>query len=348
MDYKKIQTYFFLAILLIVLAVNLTIFSPYLYAMVLALIFAVILHPIYVKMLKTRFFKKTPSLTAFVVLFFLILLIITPLLTLGILLVKEATALYFDLTSTGMIDFLIERFQNFANQHFPNANINIAENFNESFNQFLKYLINNLGAVFSNVFGLAFSFFIMLFGVYYLLKDGKKFRNALVVFSPLADRYDKQIITKLSQAVNSVVKGTLLIAIIQGTLAGAGFLIFGVPNAILLGSVTIITALIPAIGTAATIIPAIIYLFMTGSTLSAIGLLLWGSLLVGLIDNFLRPKLLAKDIHLHPMLILLSAVGGIVIFGAMGFFIGPLMLSLLFALLDIYQEEFHDYISNGR
>ncbi len=348
MDYKKVQAYFFLGILLIVLGINLTIFSPYFYAMVMALIFAVILHPLYVKLLNTSFFKKTPSLSAFVILFFLILLIITPLLTLGILLVKEATALYFDLTSSGVTDFLVNNLQQFANQHFPNANINIANNFNDYFNQFLKYLINNLGALFSNVFALAFSFFIMLFGVYYLLKDGKKFRQALVMISPLADKYDKQIIKKLSHAVNSVVKGTLLIAIIQGILAGTGFLIFGVPNAILLGLVTVVTALIPAIGTAATIIPAVIYLFMTGHVYSAVGLLLWGGLLVGLIDNFLRPKLLAKDINLHPMLILLSAVGGIVIFGAMGFFIGPLMLSLLFALLDIYQEEFHDYLSNSK
>jgi len=183
-----------------------------------------------------------------------------------------------------------------------------------------------------------------LFALYYLLKDGKKLTKAVITYSPLADKYDKQILEKLSIAVNSVIKGSLLISIIQGILAGIGFWIFGVPNPALLGAATVIASLIPAVGTAVIILPACFYLFLTSHFLAGIGLLLWGLLLVGLIDNFLRPKLIEKDIHLHPFLILLSVIGGISLFGAFGFILGPLVLSLLFALLDIYKEEFKDYI----
>ena len=125
-------------------------------------------------------------------------------------------------------------------------------------------------------------------------------------------------------------------ALIQGILTAVGFTFFGIPNATLWGSVAAITALIPGIGTALVLLPAILYLYFSGETLFAVGLLLWGMTAVGLVDNFLGPKLASYGMRLHPFLILLSVFGGVGFFGPLGFLLGPLVLSLLFALIEIY------------
>ncbi|OGF29587.1 hypothetical protein A2300_03540 [Candidatus Falkowbacteria bacterium RIFOXYB2_FULL_35_7] len=324
------------------------VFLPYLYALIFAAMLVVIFDPLYQKMLKFRVCKKFPSLTSFIVVLLVLLIILIPLVSLGFLMVKEATQLYSTVISGQTSYSLIAKIEESIHSYFPTLNIDLVSDFADYSKQALNFLITNLGQIFSNVAGAVFSFFIMLFALYYFLKDGHKLKQRLIVFSPLNDKYDKRIFEKLWLAVNSVIRGTLLVALIQGLLAGLGFLIFGVPNPVLLGAITIIAALVPVGGTAVVVIPAILYLFLTGQFFAGFGMLIWGFFLVGMIDNFLRPKLLEKDIKLHPFLIFISALGGIAVFGVFGFILGPLILSLLFALLDIYQEEFHQYIVKSR
>jgi predicted PurR-regulated permease PerM len=110
-----------------------------------------------------------------------------------------------------------------------------------------------------------------------------------------------------------------------------------VPSALLWGGVTVIAALVPGVGTSLVIIPGVLYLFFTGDTTHAVGLLFWGVACVGLIDNILGPKLIEKNINIHPLLILLSVLGGIAFFGVIGFILGPIVLSFLFTLFQIYK-----------
>jgi predicted PurR-regulated permease PerM len=135
-----------------------------------------------------------------------------------------------------------------------------------------------------------------------------------------------------------VIKGSLLIALIQGMVSGTGFAIFGVPNPVLLGSVAIIAALIPNVGTAVVLTPAILYLYLTDQVWQSAGLLIWGITAVGLIDNLLGPTLIGRSSKIHPLLILLAVLGGLAFFGPLGFILGPLVISLLFAVLDIYER----------
>ena len=178
--------------------------------------------------------------------------------------------------------------------------------------------------------------FIFLIAIYYLFKDGHKLKTAIIILSPLQDIHDETIFDKLALAINSVIRGNLAVALVQGVLTAIGFALFGVPNATLWGSIAAIAALIPGIGTALVLLPAILYLYLSGETLSAVGLLFWGMTAVGLVDNFLGPKLASRGMRLHQFLILLSILGGISFFGPLGFLLGPLILSLLFALLEIY------------
>jgi predicted PurR-regulated permease PerM len=202
---------------------------------------------------------------------------------------------------------------------------------------FLEWSFANLDTIFSSVTKLAFQIFIMLFALFYLLRDGTKLKKALIALSPLIDTYDEKIIAKVKQAIRSVVAGSLVVSIIQGILTGLGFLIFGVPNPALWGSFAVVAALIPGFGTSLVLIPGIIYLFLDSTQLHAFGLLAWGALAVGLVDNYLSPILINRGIQIHPFIILLSVMGGLAFFGPIGFIAGPLVVALLSALFEIYK-----------
>ena len=177
----------------------------------------------------------------------------------------------------------------------------------------------------------------MLFALFYLLRDGGKLKQGVIMISPLNDQYDEKIFSKLKQAIRSVVVGSLVVSFIQGLLTGIGFFVFGVPNPALWGSFAVVSALIPGIGTSLVLLPGVLYLFFMSTNLHALGLLIWGIVAVGLIDNYLGPTLVNRGVHIHPFLILLSVMGGLVFFGPIGFIAGPLIVALLFALLEIYK-----------
>ena len=179
---------------------------------------------------------------------------------------------------------------------------------------------------------------MFLISLFYFLRDGKSFTQYLKILSPLSDRQDEKILSRLFVAVNSVIKGALSIALIQGFLTGIGFWIFGVPNPVLWGSTAAIAALVPNIGTALVLVPAIGFLYLNGEVAQAIGLGIWSITAVGLIDNILGPYLINRGVKIHPLLILLSVIGGLGLFGPVGFLLGPLIISLLFALIDIHFE----------
>jgi predicted PurR-regulated permease PerM len=129
----------------------------------------------------------------------------------------------------------------------------------------------------------------------------------------------------------------LLIALTQGFVSGIGFAIFGVPSATLWGSMAAVGSLVPGVGTAIVIAPMVMYLLVTGSTVAAIGLAIWGIIAVGMVDNFLGPILVGRGVRIHALFILFAVIGGVQYFGPLGFILGPLVLSLLYALLDIHR-----------
>jgi predicted PurR-regulated permease PerM len=153
----------------------------------------------------------------------------------------------------------------------------------------------------------------------------------------LDNKYDEHIFTRIKKTITTIVKGVLLIAIIQGCLAGLGMWIFGVPNPTLWGTVSAVVSLVPGLGTAIIFIPAVAYMFVVGNTAYAIGLLLWGALIVGLVDNFLGPYLYSRGAEINPLVMLFSVLGGLSLFGPIGFIFGPIIVALFFTLIEIYQ-----------
>lgn len=333
---QKPQFYFLLFLLFGTLIMSFFVLRPFISVFILAVVFTVIFQPLYRKILKHSFNHE--GLAAFITAIIVAAIILTPLAFLGARIFQELRQLYVSMIENGGKDNFINIFngllENFRNYFLlPQAfSINISQYLKEG----LSWLLQNLGSLFSNFAGILASCFIFLVSFYYLLKDGGKLKQAVINYSPLADIDDKMILCKLELAVSSVVKGYFSIALIQGFLTTIGFMIFSVPNAMLWGVVASIASLIPSVGTALVFIPAIILMFFQGNIFSAVGLLLWGMLAVGMVDNFLGPKLIGRGMKLHPLLILFSVFGGLIFFGLIGFILGPIILSLLFALAHIY------------
>ena len=140
--------------------------------------------------------------------------------------------------------------------------------------------------------------------------------------------------------VTCVIQGSVLVAVLQGVLAGVGFAVFRVPGAVLWGMVTVLAAFVPWVGTALTLVPAILFLLLADRGAAALGLTLWGVVVVGLTDNLLHPEFIGARAKVNPLLVLISVLGGLQAFGITGFLVGPIILSLFLALLEIYQQEF--------
>ncbi len=334
---KQTQVYFFVAIFLAVLALNLAMFLPFMGAVVIALTLVTIFDPIYKKI--NKFLNDKRSWASFITVLLVLLVIVIPIFFLGTLVIKESSIIYFMLKE-GSGEAYINNLNQIINSKLQIISPDTSFNLKLIFEKIIDFFVRNLAGVFSGVSGIFFSLFLSLLALYYLFKDGDKFKKAIIILSPLDDKYDGEIFNKLSQTASSVVKGSLLVALVQGILSGLGFLFFGIPNPAIWGAIGIISALIPVVGTALVLLPGVIYLFSIGSVGAAIGLLIWGIVIVGGIDNLLRQKILERGINIHPFFILISVLGGLEFFGAIGFLLGPLLLSLMFSLLEIYKKEF--------
>lgn len=336
MSHKTIQLSFFIILTLGLLALTFFIFKPYLGVIFLSVILAVVFHPVYLKiLLKFGGRKNLSSFATVIVIFFVILV---PAILISTSLLREAIDLYNTLALGGAdklileLNTLLNNFSKvFSIQEFsPYLSIDTYAR------DLLGWVISHFDSVFTVVFGSIFNFILMLLSLYYLLMYGEEIKNSLVVWSPLPDNFDHNIVSALHSSVDAVVRGRLLVSVAQGLFVGLGFFIFGVGNPVLWGFVAGITSLIPILGTAVVTIPAVLFLFISGHFGAGIGLLLWAALAVGLVDNVLSFFFFKGKIPVHPLVILFSILGGVELFGVIGFLVGPICVSAFVAFLKIY------------
>ncbi|MDO8558561.1 MAG: AI-2E family transporter [bacterium] len=344
MTQKQVQAVFFFSLMVLVGIVSLFLLWSYLIILSVALALAILFRPLFNWFrLKLRFGRGVSALFVTFIVFFAVAL---PLSALLILLGVEVRGVYGDLqvfleterlrgaSSSPLLHWIAESLQN-----------KIADE--GSVNAVLSFVSKNFVSVFSGVGGVFFNALLFFIAFYYFMKDGHVFRQKLFGISPLSDAAETKIYNTVLVAINAVMRGALIIAFMQGALAGIGFWIFGINAPILLGSVTMFASLIPMLGTSLVLVPSILFLFATGSTASGIGFALWSGIAVGLVDNIFKPKLIEQRMKIHPLLILLSILGGLNIFGFLGFIIGPLVLAVAWALAEIYREEYHPHIESS-
>jgi predicted PurR-regulated permease PerM len=191
--------------------------------------------------------------------------------------------------------------------------------------------------VIGGLIGAIVQMFFVIFTMYYLFRDGDRIFEAIKHALPLNNKQSLAIMERAKEVVGASVYGVLAIAVIQGTLGGLAFWALGVPSAIVWGVVMTFLSMIPMLGAFLVWVPAAIYLALTGHYVKAIILVVWGTLVIGMIDNFLRPKLVGGRTRLHELLIFFAVLGGLQVFGVLGIVLGPVVLALAMSLLEVFR-----------
>ena len=186
--------------------------------------------------------------------------------------------------------------------------------------------------------GFVVEVFFVIFTMYYLFRDGERMRAAAYDMMPLSGPQAREILDRTGEVIGASVYGVLVIAVIQGVLGGLAFWVLGLPSPLLWGVVMIFLSMIPMLGAFIVWVPAAIYLVLTGDWVKAIILAVWGALVIGSVDNFLRPKLVGERTRLHELLVFFSVLGGLQVFGVLGIVLGPVIVAITIALLDVLRH----------
>jgi len=186
------------------------------------------------------------------------------------------------------------------------------------------------------------SLFVMLYLLFFLLRDGRQLAAQAARALPLKPEHTTRLLTQFATVVRATVKGNVVVALVQGTLGGLAFWTLDLAGPLLWGAVMALLSLLPAVGAAMVWGPVAIYLATTGSVLPALGLTLWGVLVIGLVDNVLRPVLVGRDTRLPDYLVLIATLGGLTVFGLNGFVIGPVIAAIFLATWDIFAQARHE------
>lgn len=334
MNTKIDPRYFFFGILLLVGALNVIILWPFLTTIILGISFSVVFYPVYLWFYKQISWFKG-SVAAFLTILTFVIIVCGPLFLIGTLVFQQSTILYTTIVTGGTPDQYIARANAVITEWLP-AGFNF--NLESKIADIVTIISRNLAIIFTATLNTVFGFFLMLLAMFYFLKEGDHWRKMVIILSPLANTDDELVLTKLRNAINGVVRGNLFVAILQGILMGIGLSLVGIPNAALLGVIAGITSLIPSIGTALISVPIILFLFLTGETYSALALAIWATVIVGLVDNFLQPIIVGRNTDVPVLMVLLSVLGGIALLGPIGIIIGPLLVSLFYALISMYSH----------
>lgn len=336
---ERLEKPFFMAMLVCAIILALLVFLPELNVLVLGAAFAIFFHPIYVRI--RRGMPQHDGFAAFLTILIAAIVIVVPLMIFGYQLFSEAQALYMHLATGG-----IAPLENLIGGRLGGIVGGLGQaggtltffNFNISqyTTQAVGAVVSNAGKILSGIGALAWTFFLAFFAFFYLLKDGEKLKKIVERGVPLAGGRAEEIVDRLVSMATSVVRGSLLMAIAWGLVVGIEFFAFGVPNPVLWGAVAIPVAFIPFIGVSLIVIPGILYVALAAGIAKAVIFALIAFVVSAFMENVLHPRVIGHGNHIHPLLLLLSVLGGISFFGPIGLFLGPLVLGFSLTLFEIY------------
>ena len=338
--------YVFIALLIGTLYLFYLIIRPFLSDVFMAVVMALVFYPFYKRLKKTL--RGWENVSAFLTILFILLVFLLPLSLLSGLITSQSLDLYQKISS-GLTDDFLEKLFNPQSLSIPNIlsrlhlnipNLHLEDYFGKILSTLSEFIYSEMAALAKGVVGIILDSIIVLFICFFLLIDGEKFLKEIKLLSPLEESHHERIVLQLERTLKATLKGSIIVAITQGVIGGIGFWIFQIPSAAFWGLCMVFSSVIPLIGTSLVWIPAALYLAFTSSLWAAVGLALWGTLFIAGSDNVLRPLLLKEKANLHPLLTFLSVLGGLLYFGFLGFILGPIALSFLMTLFDIYKSEF--------
>jgi len=276
----------------------------------------------------------------------ILLIVILPLFFVGLAVTRETLSLYQRVTS-GEIDLNAPmqwsaKAMPIVNDLLARVGIdpgNISEWLSTAALTASRFLAGRALSIGQNTLSIMVQFFLMMYLVFFFVRDGAALLERLVRVIPLGDQRERRLFRKFAEVSRATLKGTVVVAIVQGTLGGLSLAVVGIDGAVFWGVVMTILSVLPAVGTSLIWLPAAGWLFATGSVGKAVALIVMG-VLIGFVDNFLRPVLVGRDTKMPDYLILLSTLGGITAFGLSGFVIGPIIAALCVAGWDMFAADF--------
>jgi predicted PurR-regulated permease PerM len=344
---KKLSRYFFIAVLLGTSVIFFRMVKIFFVPVLLAAVFATLFYPMYERFLLA--FRGRKTLAAFFCCLILLMVLIVPLYIVADLVTREAIDFYHTFQdrigaflqagAAGPLGRLrtlpVLRDLGLNRIDWPS----IVQNVASSAGSLAAVLIRKTS---QGTIQILILLFTTLFTMFYFFRDGKDLLRRVRFLIPLDREYKNAIAARFSSVARATVKGTLLIALVQGTLSGLTLWIFGVGSPILWGVVATLMSIVPLVGAWLVLYPAAFIQIATGNLWQGIAILLVTVIVIVNVDNLMRPRLVGQETGMHDLMVFFSTLGGISMFGPMGFIIGPMIAALFLSVLDIYSAEFKD------
>ncbi len=337
------------ALLLLVAAVSLAfawILWPFFSAVLWATVLAIVFTPLYRRLLPAM--GQRPNLAALVTLLIVVTLVILPLSLTATSLVREATSLY-DRIQSGELNLgtIFQQLRDALPLWITNlldrlglTNLGaVQERVADALKQGSQFIAAQALSIGQGAADFILGLVVMLYLLFFLLRDGSALSKRIQDALPLRAEQERELFRKFTTVIRATIKGSILVAALQGALGGLIFWFLGLHAPVLWGVVMGLLALLPALGAALVWVPAAIYLLATGSIWEGVILIAFGAFVIGLVDNILRPLLVGKDTKMPDYVVLISTLGGLATFGLNGFVIGPVIAAMFIAAWDIFTES---------
>jgi len=307
-------------------------------AILFGLIGAYIFSPVYEKVNK---FLKLKNLSAIIITLLAILIILLPIFFALPVIIRQIFDMYTLMQNTNVQQILSK---------FLSSTIapDIAQKVSLSLNGFIIKIVNTtanqFADIFSNIPSLLLNLALMIFVFFYAIRDKEKFEEYIRSLVPFSPQSQKELAQKYKDMTSAVIYGHIVVGIVQGLVTGIGLLIFGVPNVLTLTLIAILLSIMPIIGAWLVWLPVSLVLIASGNTFSGIGLLIYGLIVISWIDNIIRPWFVSWKTNINSALVLVGMIGGFLEFGILGLVVGPLIISYLLLIFEMYKNKKFDLI----
>ncbi len=309
------------------------IIKPVAMSILFGILLAYILYPVYKWVLSKL---KNENLSALLICAGLIAIILFAGWLIFSSLANQAVDLYFSLQNTNLANVVSEILPNFLSSELSS---NLAGSLNSFISNMLANSLSKFTSFILNLPVIMLQLFIVVFVFFFSLRDGKKGVEYMKSLSHLGKETQEKFFKQFKDITNSVLLGQVVIGIAQGIIAGIGYFIFGVPNALILTILTMFVGIIPLIGPWLVWLPVDIYLFMVGRTGAGIGLLIYGLVIISWIDVFIRPLMVSRKTEINSAIVIIGMLGGLFVFGILGLIIGPLVLAYVLLVIELYRKK---------
>ncbi|MEG3109871.1 MULTISPECIES: AI-2E family transporter [unclassified Pantoea] len=342
MRFKGLNIGFFLLILAIVTVAFFDVLSPYFSPILWAAVLAVIFHPL--KSLLRNKLGDRNGLASLLTLLCICLIVFTPLMIIASSLAVEINAVYTKLQGNStqfptVFAELMQHLPQWAKHYLTEHNLDNAAQIQQKLSEFAlkggQYAAGSVFIIGKGTFSFTVGFGVMLYLLFFLLKDGSYLVHLILEALPLSTYVKHHLLGKFAAVSRATVKGTVVVGIVQGILGGLAFWFIDIDGSLLWGALMAFLSLIPAVGSAIIWAPAAIFFFATGALWKGLFLVGFFVIVVGLVDNILRPLLVGKDTKMPDYMILIATLGGMEIYGINGFVIGPVIAALFIACWNL-------------